>query len=353
MTSHLTVGFIPLVDAALLVAARDMGFAEAEGLTLDLVRDVTWANLRDRLAVGQIDAAHMLAPAALAVSLGSHQIKVPVATPIALNRDGNAIAVSLDLADRLAGFGYTPEDGPAASAKALAAVVAERQARGAPDLVLATVYPYSMHSLLLDAWLGGAGLKSAGCGLRIEVVPPPLLVEAIKAGEIDGFCGGAPWHAVAAETGHGIVLHLGIDLVADAPEKVLAFRAEDIDARSTACDQLVRALVAAAGWCAEPGNLGALAALLARRDVLDVPAALIERVLAGHRPAQSRAMSHPAARLIRFDQTCLRPRFGDVDMIMARMERAGLIEGAHLDPVAARRVFRPDAYDRAIGAAAA
>ena len=353
MMARLTVGFIPLVDAALLVAARDEGFAEAEGLALDLVRDVTWANLRDRLAVGQIDAAHMLAPAALAVALGSHQVKVPIATPIALNRDGNAIVVSPALAERLAGVGYAPEAGPTASAQALAAVVAERRAHGAPDLVFATVYPYSMHSLLLDAWLAGAGLKSAGCGLRIEVVPPPFLVEAIRAGEIDGFCSGAPWHALAAEGGHGVVLHLGTDLLADAPEKVLAFRAEDVDGRSAACDALVRALVAAAGWCADPAHRGRLAASLGRSDVLDIPAALIERILAGHMPARIGHAPRPASRIIRFDQACLRPRFGDVDMIMARMERAGLIDGAHLDPVAARRVFRPDAYDRAIGQAAA
>ena len=298
MSAAITVGFIPLVDAALLVAARDIGFAEAEGLALDLVRDVTWANLRDRLAVGQIDAAHMLAPAALAVSLGSHQVKVPIATPIALNRDGNALAVSHDLAVRLAGAGYVAGQGPGASAAALGSVIRSRQARGAADLVFATVYPYSMHSILLDAWLGGAGLKSTGHGLRIEVIPPPFLVEAIRAGEIDGFCSGAPWHALAAEQGHGIVLHLGTDLLPDAPEKVLAFRADDIDGRSDLCDALVRALVAAAGWCADPANRPRLAAILAAGDVLDVPAALIERVLAGYPTTSRGAPPGPPARII-------------------------------------------------------
>ena len=80
---------------------------------------------------------------------------------------------------------------------------------------------------------------------------------------------------------------------------------------------------------------------------------LIERVLASHFPAPDGAPARPAAQIIRFDAACLRPRLGDVDMIMARMERAGLIAGAHIDPVAARRVFRPDAYDRAVGTAAA
>ena len=69
MTTRLRIGFLPLIDAALLVVAREEGFAEQEGLSLDLVREASWANLRDRLSVGLLDAAQMLAPAAIAATL--------------------------------------------------------------------------------------------------------------------------------------------------------------------------------------------------------------------------------------------------------------------------------------------
>ncbi len=61
----LRAGFIPLVDASVLIAACEFGFARSEGLTLDLVKDVSWANVRDRLAFRQFDIAHMLSPCRL------------------------------------------------------------------------------------------------------------------------------------------------------------------------------------------------------------------------------------------------------------------------------------------------
>lgn len=36
--TKLAVGFIPLVDAAPLIVAEELGFAAEEGLTLDLIR---------------------------------------------------------------------------------------------------------------------------------------------------------------------------------------------------------------------------------------------------------------------------------------------------------------------------
>ena len=63
-------GFIPLVDAAVLIAAAEFGFAQREGITLELVKDVSWANVRDRLAFRQFDVAHMLSPMPVAAMLG-------------------------------------------------------------------------------------------------------------------------------------------------------------------------------------------------------------------------------------------------------------------------------------------
>lgn len=46
---RITIGFIPLADTP-LIAAHERGFAEAEGLAFDLVREVSWANIRDKLS---------------------------------------------------------------------------------------------------------------------------------------------------------------------------------------------------------------------------------------------------------------------------------------------------------------
>ena len=57
MMTELSAGFLPLTDSAILIAAKECGFAEAEGIALNLVRETSWANVRDKLAVGQFDGA--------------------------------------------------------------------------------------------------------------------------------------------------------------------------------------------------------------------------------------------------------------------------------------------------------
>ncbi len=101
MTVHLKIAFLPLNDAAVLVAARERGFAEAEGLTLDLVRTTSWATLRDRLVFGQVDAAQMLAPLAVAVTLGLSQQAAPIAAPYKLGVNGNMLVMASDFAKAL------------------------------------------------------------------------------------------------------------------------------------------------------------------------------------------------------------------------------------------------------------
>ena len=57
-----TVGFIPLIDCAPVLFAEVLGLYERHGLEVELRREVSWSNIRDKLAVGLLDAAHMLSP---------------------------------------------------------------------------------------------------------------------------------------------------------------------------------------------------------------------------------------------------------------------------------------------------
>ena len=70
MSETLRIGYIPLVDATALLVAVDRGFAAAEGLSIELVREVSWSNVRDKLNIGLFDAAHLLSPVAIASSSG-------------------------------------------------------------------------------------------------------------------------------------------------------------------------------------------------------------------------------------------------------------------------------------------
>jgi len=55
------------------------------------VREVSWSNVRDKLNIGLFDAAHLLAPVAIASSLGLGHVRVPIAAPATTNTGQGAI----------------------------------------------------------------------------------------------------------------------------------------------------------------------------------------------------------------------------------------------------------------------
>jgi NitT/TauT family transport system ATP-binding protein len=142
----IVAGFIPLLDCAPLVVAAEKGFAAAEGIELILARETSWANIRDRLVVGRLDAAHMLGPMAVAATLGIGHLQVPIVAPYSLGLGGNAITVSTALWERMVGAGADPGASPDLQGSALQQVVRERQHAGAPPLTFAMVYPFSCHN---------------------------------------------------------------------------------------------------------------------------------------------------------------------------------------------------------------
>ena len=117
--TRLRIGFIPLCDAASVIVAADCGFAAAEGIEIELIREVSWSNVRDKLNIGFFDAAHLLAPVAIASSLGLGHVRVPITAPLALGVNGNAITVSPPLHAEIAAAADGELADPLVSGRAL------------------------------------------------------------------------------------------------------------------------------------------------------------------------------------------------------------------------------------------
>jgi ABC-type nitrate/sulfonate/bicarbonate transport system substrate-binding protein len=345
--NQLNVGFMPLMDVGLLVAARDEGFAAEEGVDLKLVREVSWTNLRDKLHVGLFDAAHMLAPAAIASTLGLSRLTAPMICPIGLHLNGNAVTVSNRLHAELAAAADGDLADPACSARALATATKARAARGEAPPVFAMVFTFSAHHYLLRQWIGAGGLRP-DIDIPLTVIPPPFMVRALESGQIDGFCAGAPWNSLAATRGLGRILHFGLDLVADCPDKMLAVPAAQADRLAPAVDGLMRALVKAAQWTAEPGSLAMLARSLAAPDVLDMPASAIERILLGRLTMGGDGAERVDAGYLRLDPGTLAPTPERFAWVLDAMKAAGQIS-AGADQARAADVFRPDLFAKAVG----
>src|ERR1700755_2057291 len=221
--NRLRIGFIPLCDATALIVAVDKGFTAAEGLDVDLIREVSWSNMRDKLNVGVFDAAHLIAPVAIASSLGLGHVKVPIVAPFALGVNGNAITVSPALYASIAAAADGSVTDPLATAKALAKVVAQRKAKGQDPLTFGMTFPFSTHNYHLRFWMAAGGVDPDE-DVRLVVLPPPYMVDSLANGHVDAFCVGAPWNSVAVDSGVGHILHFVSDILVRAAEKVLAVR---------------------------------------------------------------------------------------------------------------------------------
>jgi two-component system, oxyanion-binding sensor len=347
--TRLTIGFIPLADAAALIVAADRGFAAEEGLDLDLVREVSWSNVRDKLNIGLFDAAHLLAPLAVASSLGVGHVKVPLTVPFNLALNGNAITVSPALWTALSTAAEGDLADPAVSARALASVVAARKARRLPPLTLGMTFPFSNHNYQLRFWMAAGGVVPDE-DVQLVVLPPPYMAESLGNGHVDGFCVGAPWNSAAVDLGIGHILHFGAEIMARAAEKVLAVRRCWADEHPDVLAGLVRALERAAHFVAEPANSQETAALVAAPRRLNVTPEIIRRTLDGRLRLAPDGSTRASDRYLVIGRLgASRPDPVQAAWAYAQMVRWGQTPLSQDLLSAATDAFRPDLYEAAVG----
>ena len=271
MQQEIRIGVIALTDSAPFVVAQKMGFFEAEHLSVDLVRQPSWATLRDKLAYGEIEAAHMLSPMAIALQLGlGGSPKKDVLAPLVLNRSGNAITVSKPLAALIAGL----VEGETLGSKLRAAKSREER-----SMVFGTVFPFSMHTLQLRRWLRSNDVDPDQ-DVRFEVVPPVRMVASLQAGLIDAFCVGEPYNSLAVNEGLGTIVATSNSLWPKAPEKVLGCTRAWASENPVALSGLIKALRHACNWL-EGGveNRSKAAGWLSTSDYVNLPGSVLEMAL--------------------------------------------------------------------------
>jgi ABC-type nitrate/sulfonate/bicarbonate transport system substrate-binding protein len=345
---RLRIGFIPLCDAAALIVAVDRGFTAAEGLDVELVREVSWSNVRDKLNIGIFDAAHLLAPVAIASSLGLGHVKVPIIAPFALGVNGNAITVSPGLQAALAAAAEGDMVDPLASARALARVVAQRKARGEEPLTFGMTFPFSSHNYGLRFWMAAGGVDPDE-DVRLVVLPPPYMVESLVNKQVDGFCVGAPWNSVAVDLGVGFILHFVSDILGRATEKLLAVRTRWAQSHADALSGLVRAHRRAAAFVEDTANRDEVTALLAAPNRIDVAGEVIHRTLDGRlKVAPDGAVRASDRYLLIGRKNAARPDTVQAAWLYAQMVRWGQAPLSAEMLAAAKAVFRPDLFDAAL-----
>ena len=345
MPHELTIGFLPLVDACLPILAHEHGFAEEEGVSLRLVRDVSWATVLDRLLYGHSDAAHMVAPLAIATTLGRGRPAQPLSVPFVLGLNGNAITLRPEYARRLRPEG-TMGDAAQAGA-ALRTIADERLAAGDP-LRFGVVHRYSSHNYMLRYWLAACGIRPDK-DVEIVTVAPPFCADALAAGEVDGICVGEPWNSVAVEQGAGEIVLATAQIWRRGVEKVLALRERVLDEKMDAVRPLIRALCRAGRNFVDPQNWEVNAGILARPQYLDGSSELIRRAIADRLLlARDGALVHYPDFMFQYREAANFPWVSQAEWLYTQMVRWDHTPFDVEEARRAARVFRPDVYRSAL-----
>ena len=342
----LRLGFVPLTDCAPLIVAREKGFFTRHGLDVELSRESSWSNIRDKVCAGMLDGAQMLAAMPLTSVLGNHRCQ-PMVTAMSLDLNGNAITVSKELYGRMVGTGAKDIDTPQGSARALKAVIDQNKAADLPMLTFAIVYPESSHNYLLRYWLADAGIDP-DLDVRLRVVPPPQMAHYLRAGMIAGYCVGEPWNSYAVSEGLGRTLLSSYDIWNNHPEKVFAVTRDWAQKYPNTHIAIISALLESCQWLDQEQNRIAAAELLRHGRYVNTPVEVLEKSLTGNLRFSAEEQPHSIPDFNVFYRYAANfPWRSHALWFLSQMKRWGQYDSVFEPEDIAHSVYQPDVYREA------
>lgn len=278
--TKLTFGIIPLTDCAPLVVAAEKGYFKKHGLDVTISKEASWANIRDKVALDQLDGGHMLAGMPIAASLGIGANQKDTITAFSMDLNGNGITVSNALYERML------EADPAAmaerpiTARALKKVIDADKAAGREPMTFAMVFPVSTHNYELRYWMASAGINPDQ-DVRLIVIPPPQMVANMQSRNIDGYCVGEPWNQRAVDMGIGHAIVTNYEIWKNNPEKVFGVNREWAEKNPNTHKAAVRALIEAAQWMDMPENRAEVVRIISARAYVNAPEQVVANSMTG------------------------------------------------------------------------
>lgn len=338
------IGFIPLIDCAPFVIAKEKGFFDAESVDVVLSKEASWASIRDKVAFNVLDGAHMLASMPIAATLGIGTMKKAMQTSFTVSHNGNGITIGNALYDQLQNYSQSAAD--IRTGLALKKLIDNRDEQSTP-LRFAIVYPYSSHNYQLRDWLSRVGINPDE-DVQITVVPPVKMLDALKSGEIDGYCVGEPWNSLAVEQGVGHMLVTGYEIWGSTPEKVFGVNSLWAEQNELAHLAVIRALEKACAWVDEAENQTELLEILSHPDYLNCT---VEQLVYGFSAIKPKGQfDWPMEAYQRFSGSEINKPLPNYALwVMAQMHRWQQLEEVPSLNEVAEQVYRKDLYYKALG----
>jgi nitrate/nitrite transport system substrate-binding protein len=252
---NLKIGFIPITCATPIIMAAPMGFYSKQGLNVEVVKTAGWAVVRDKTLNKEYDAAHMLSPMPIAITMGIGSAAVPYAMPAVENINGQAITLSIRHKDK-------------------------RDPKSWKGFKFAVPFDYSMHNYLLRYYLAEHGIDPDQ-DVQIRAVPPPEMVANLRADNLDGFLAPDPVNQRAVFDGAGFIHILSKDIWDRHPCCAFAASKEFIATTPNTYKALLKAIIEATAFASKPDNRKQIAEAIAPANYLNQPPVVVEQVLTG------------------------------------------------------------------------
>ncbi len=251
----LSIGFIPITCATPIIMGEPLGFYKKHGLNATVKRAAGWAMVRDWAINKEVDAAHMLTPMPLAITLGAGSIPVPFYMPAVENINGQAITLhikhkNVKTAAEMKGFRFC------------------------------VPFDYSMHNYLLRYYLAEGGVHPDK-DVQIRVVPPPEMVANLKAGNVDAYLAPDPFNQRAVYENVGFIFKLSKDIWDRHPCCAFTVSKAFATQYPNTFGALFRAIVDATHYAPNPAHRKEIAAAIAPTNYLNQPVIVLEQVLTG------------------------------------------------------------------------
>jgi nitrate/nitrite transport system substrate-binding protein len=251
----LAVGFIPITCATPIIMAHPMGFYSKHGLDVEVIKTAGWAVIRDKTLNKEYDAAHMLSPMPIAISLGVGSSPIAYTAPAIENINGQAIALSIRHKDK-------------------------RDPKSWKGFKFAVPFDYSMHNYLLRYFLAEHGIDPDK-DVQIRAVPPPEMVANLRADNIDGFLAPDPVNQRAVYDGVGYIHTLSKDIWDGHPCCAFAASKEFVTTMPNSYHALLKGIMDATAFARKPENRKQIAEAIAPANYLNQPVTVVEQVLSG------------------------------------------------------------------------
>jgi len=262
------IGFIPLTDCAPIIMAKELGLFAKYGVDVEVTKEASWANVRDKLLTGELDGAHCLFSMPFSVYTGvGGKAGSEMQIAMLLSNNGQAITLSKDFCGQV-GFKDLKRVAPAVTAM-----------KKKKEVTFAMTFPGGTHDIWLRYWLATAGVDQKKVG--IITIPPPQMVANMKVDNMEGFCVGEPWNGLAAKQGVGFTHIASQDIWKNHPEKAFVVNKKFSEGRREDLKLVMKAIMEACKWLDVPANRKKAAGILAKPYYVNAPLEVIEARLMG------------------------------------------------------------------------